>query len=470
MGESAQHHFDKGEKLREEKDYSGALDHFNEALDADPSFPNAFSEIVDILAKNKDWQGLAKNYLAMIDRVPEDDTKTRRSLWKDLGELYRVVFRDLQNAIHAYRTLTSLKPVDPDDWNTLGELLLANQDINEAIFCYHQAIKQSPEQVSSYRNLWKLFNRKEDYDKVLATLAIMVFLGELEEDEEKILKFLSKKAPKEPRRPINAQSWESALVHDDAKSPLRRILNLIYQHAQAMFTMSHSDVGLQRKSDLVRLRLNFSQLSRCFKIASRTMSEVHVELFQKSALESSKQSGLDLVRTNPVGIIAYGNSPDNRLQLLFYLGRLLALAHPDFILAYSLPLDELKALVDGACLIVEPDFNTTADATKAQEAARRLKEVITDTGMKQLEPALREYIGRSVEFDFGRWLEAVEHTANRAGFVVANDLSVSMNIIRDEKSMLTSMNADDKERELLLFAASPQYLQFRKDIGTAWTG
>jgi len=161
---------------------------------------------------------------------------------------------------------------------------------------------------------------------------------------------------------------------------------------------------------------------------------------------------------------------DKKKHLLFYTGRQLALARSEFILAYSQSVAELETLLQAACVLVEPNYTPDGDAKAIEQVRGRLKRALTDSGIGMLKRAVAEYVATPKKFNLRRWVEAVEHSVNRAGFVISNDLNVSMGIIRKEAGWLTPMRSIQKVRELLVFASSPEYLTLREAIGLAVGG
>jgi len=59
----------------------------------------------------------------------------------------------------------------------------------------------------------------------------------------------------------------------------------------------------------------------------------------------------------------------------------------------------------------------------------------------------------------------VEHSCNRAGYVVCNDLSVALTIIKGETGGLTPMRPIQKMRELLVFTSGQDYFKLREVVG-----
>jgi tetratricopeptide (TPR) repeat protein len=94
-----------------------AIDLFNKALDAYPDDLGVFDRIYQILAGRRAWRDVETNLLRMISRFKEDDAAERapslETLWRRLGDVYRVGLRDLPSAANAYEMCVRLAPQDP---------------------------------------------------------------------------------------------------------------------------------------------------------------------------------------------------------------------------------------------------------------------------------------------------------------------------------------------------------------------
>ena len=157
---------------------------------------------------------------------------------------------------------------------------------------------------------------------------------------------------------------------------------------------------------------------------------------------------------------------DKKKPLLFYCARQLAMTRPEFILVSILPkpLMELNYLLQAACLLVNPKYQAK-DLGEAQTRARRLKRALDEKGFGILRSAVSEYLKNPKKFSLKSWVESVEHSVNRAGFVACNDISISLSILRKEKGWLTPMRPVTKAMELLKFASSPEYFKIREMMG-----
>jgi hypothetical protein len=65
------------------------------------------------------------------------------------------------------------------------------------------------------------------------------------------------------------------------------------------------------------------------------------------------------------------------------------------------------------------------------------------------------------------WRAATDLTANRAGFVVANDLDAAVRAIATEGATFSGLTVKDRIRDLLGFAASEAYFALRRHLGQA---
>jgi tetratricopeptide (TPR) repeat protein len=103
-----------------------AIELFNKALDAHPDDLGVFDRIYQILAGRRAWRDVEANLLKMIGRFKEDDAAERapslETLWRRLGDVYRVGLRDLPGAANAYEMCVRLAPQDPRYPKILAEI------------------------------------------------------------------------------------------------------------------------------------------------------------------------------------------------------------------------------------------------------------------------------------------------------------------------------------------------------------
>jgi hypothetical protein len=69
--------------------------------------------------------------------------------------------------------------------------------------------------------------------------------------------------------------------------------------------------------------------------------------------------------------------------------------------------------------------------------------------------------------DVSRWLEGLDHSANRLGLVICNDLAAAAQAIRNETSPLSKVAVPERIQELVLFSISDEYFSLRQALGVA---
>jgi tetratricopeptide (TPR) repeat protein len=469
-----EYHVEAGDLLHGElHDNTRAVEHYNAALDVDPSLINIFQRICGILTKARNWITLRDNYVKMIKRVPGRARKTKVALWKDLGELCRVVLRHLNEAIDAYRMVSVLDPEDVNSLATLGDLLAASKETtNEAISIHHKVVAKTTDRVASYRSLWKLYNKKKEYDKVYVLASILKYLDKADEEEKKIVQYFSKHAPDVATNEITDRLWEKLMAHPGLKVPFTRIFGIVFSRAFSMFIKTRRQVGLRRRDLQIDTKRDQSLFVYCYNIASRVLGCSEVDLFGFRDQRADNSLGMDIVLTNPLSVIAYKEmfQEGMKKRLLFRVARVLALTRPEFILACVLSLDELNTLLQATCLLVSPGYKVSGDSVDVERTFSSLKQTLSTRDVGEIRRAVVDYLHEPRAFNLKAWLEAVEHSVNWAGFVVCNDLGVALDILRQEETVLAPMRTMQKVREMLVFASSPEYFQLREYLGLAISG
>ena len=61
----------------------------------------------------------------------------------------------------------------------------------------------------------------------------------------------------------------------------------------------------------------------------------------------------------------------------------------------------------------------------------------------------------------------VEHTSNRLGLLLSNDLGAAVRCLKNETSQFSKAPVQDRVRELVLYALSENYFKLRKALGLA---
>ena len=78
---------------------------------------------------------------------------------------------------------------------------------------------------------------------------------------------------------------------------------------------------------------------------------------------------------------------------------------------------------------------------------------------------VQKLLSAAPELDMKKWIAAVDLTADRVGFVMANDLELAAAVIK--ASPEGPLPLKERLKELHLYSASSAYMQLREKIGVA---
>ena len=150
-------------------------------------------------------------------------------------------------------------------------------------------------------------------------------------------------------------------------------------------------------------------------------------------------------------------------ELAFVVGRVLAYYRPEhFIRTLLSSHSELKVILLAAMRIAGYGAAQPAvDATAAQ-LQQRLQPAQID-GLRQV---VRKWVEAGGRVDIKRWMQAVELSACRAGFLVCNDLKTAARMIQQlPPEGSTDLPPKEKIKELVLFSVSEDYFTLRQALG-----
>ncbi len=113
-----------------------AVELFNEALDLNPQYLEAFERINKILTAKKDWKALERAFRKMLRRMSTANVSNpdlEFNLWHNLGLIYRDRLKDMTSAIEAFKMATRFKPDEAVERQILAELYEATDQMEAAI-------------------------------------------------------------------------------------------------------------------------------------------------------------------------------------------------------------------------------------------------------------------------------------------------------------------------------------------------
>lgn len=450
------------EKLR---DNFIAVRSFDKGLEADPGNLRAFQAIDQILTEERDYERQDRYYRKMLKRATEAslDDGLVFSLAKNLGEINRTRLERFGEAIKAYKIALTKKPDDAGTHGILAELYEREDQIEKAIAQHYTLINLNPRSVESYQELRRLFMDVGKYDEAWCVCQVLVFLNQASQDERLFYEKYRSRTLKQAQRQLDQRHW--GLIFHPEKSPLLdHLFQQLYLYTLPVVAKNHKQLGLHKRKTL----LNPDEQTP-FNSVMKYVSHTTRLPTPESHRDPQNRPGLRLVELNPPAMlvgpdIVSGRKPQ---ELAFAGAKQLFLSGQSNFLAnlgesYDQRKMYLTTIVYTLMKLVKPDANVQFDPNLLEQWAKAIQPAARAEMAKLIQKASSN---PKIHLNVSKWLETVEHTGNRLGLVLANDLGAAVQVIKNEAGSFSRAPVQDRIRELVLFALSENYFKLRQALG-----
>jgi golgin subfamily B member 1 len=109
-----------------------------------------------------------------------------------------------------------------------------------------------------------------------------------------------------------------------------------------------------------------------------------------------------------------------------------------------------------------PDIEKQVIAT-----AQTLRGFMQPVQLEGLRMVVKKFIAEGAKANIKRWVQCVEVTAARTGFLLAGDLEIAKKIIAAEQPLPGDLTPAEKLKEVLAFSVSEQYFHLRATLGVS---
>jgi tetratricopeptide (TPR) repeat protein len=459
-----------------ENDPNKAVDLFNEALDLNPTYLEAFERINKILTGQKNWKQLERAYRKMLFRVKDlGNTELEYNLCHSLGIIYRDRLQDPVQAIEAFKLAKERKPAETLENQILSELYELTDRFDSAADEQHEILVKDPMKVEPYRALFRLYQRQRAVDEAWCLSAALVFLRKANEEESRFYEDYRPQGILPFKSQLSEEHWYRYLIHENVNLYIGRIFQSMAPAALAAKADEQQQM-LQRqgkaspleprfRQDLVNSTVTFT------KTFARTAQVLGIADVPDLYVRSDMGGGLGTVPAQRPAVLA-GQSvltgftvPD----LFLICGKYLTLFRGEFFIKTLFATQtELEVLLYTGIKIARPEFPLPADkqaqvAGVGQALGKRMQPV----HFEALRQAVKGFFEQGGKVNLKRWLQGVDATASRAGLVLCADLEVAKKILGSEPQMPGDLPPADKLKELLVFSVSKKYFAVRKTLGVA---
>jgi tetratricopeptide (TPR) repeat protein len=461
----AKYAYTVGVILRDElKDVEGALNRFSDALDLDSTQLKPFEAINKLLTQLKDWKGLERAFRKMLHRVmaqPTPDKELQFNLWHNLGIIYRDRLKQFEAAAQAFKTASDLHPEDITQHQILAELYskLPNKLV-EAVAEVEYLVRRDPMGSDAYHSLYQLYFDAREYDKAWCVARTLAFLKKADATQ---LSFFEqyKAASGNPSARLNAQHWLSDLYHPEQDREVSMVFRAL---CGPLFESRYSTVT-DKVTGLAKLKpVDFAKetasIAQAFAMSLQVLSpDVRPRLFLRPEMPYGLQSVLSQQPATQCGMLMLRGYRPKDLQ--FITAHHIAYHRAEHYIRRMLP--SAQELREGLLVAMRSIGEGTPEAEGVWAG---LKARMQPSQVEEVAKACKLFAKRGMRTDIKRWIQTVELTACRAGFLVANDLEVAVQMLGQlEAAGPDDLSPNEKAKELVLFSVSQEYFRLREAIG-----
>ncbi len=448
-----------------------AIDYYELSLEHDPSLDRAREGLANLRGAKNDWQGLEKSYRKVLGKLPESTPKAARA---NLHALLAGLYEDKRKlnqpaeAIAEYEKAAEIGGAEVDYDEKLAELYLTDTKryFDRAVAAHRALLTKNPLRVESLHALRKIFTEARRPDEAWCMCQELVSVKGAEPEEENFYKKFRTDRPAAAQEKLNDERWTRELAHPWQDGLITSLFAVITPAILKDRALPAADYGLSA-SNRIDPATDEGQMAQTVHYAAGvlglTTPAVHVL--------PEHDSGLNFAATSPpslfLGATALAGGPSKALA--FLAGVRLSYFRAGHQVRQIVPTGTgLRAWLLAAIRAVQPSFPVAAElATPVAENTAVIKQLVTGNQLDLLTSLVSKIVASDASLDLKRWMLGVDLTADRVGFLLANDLPMSLAVIRATPEDQSIVPQADRIRELRLYAMSEEYFRLRQRLGIA---
>jgi len=449
---------------RQMGDMERAAKFYDEVLELDPSLDKAVVEAIEVREKLGDHEGVERLVKIQLDQATETgDREKVLAAFEKLGKLYREKLGWTTEAIDAFEAAQTLDPDNVERNELLATLYASDpaQYLEKAVAAQRPILRKNPLKPEPYRLLRKLYTEAKRADAAWCLCQALSNMNMAEPDEERFYRRMRADGPAAAQARLGADQWD-LIMHEDADPLVTGIFQMIEPAVLRRNGQPLEALGYQSAYALDLLRHPYP-MSQTLYYAAGVLGMEPPPTFQNP----EDQGGLSFLHATTPGIVLGQAALALELPTQpasFVAARHLTYYRPGLYIRHLVPTGTgLRAWLFAAIRLVVPAFPVAPEMEgPVGENLGLLEKAIVGPMRDQLTSLVTKLL-QSGAIDLKKWVGGVDLTADRVGLLLANDMEITLEMIRAADEAAGAPR--DRQKELFLFTASEEFFSLRQHLG-----
>ncbi len=444
-----------------------ALEFYEQVLELDPSLDKPLSEAIELRVEKNDHEGVERLLQMELERATDaNDTAKMLATFEKLAALYKDKLNWTEDAIDAYEAAQTLDPDNAEREEKLAALYASDPAnyFDKAIASHMVMLRRNPYKPDIYKLFRKLYTDAKRADAAWCICQALFCMNIAEPDEERFFRRMRADSAAVAQDRLNEEDWIQHLTHTDCDPLLTAIFSVIQPAVLKRNGQPLEALGYQLAYKL-DLSMHPYPMSQTLNYAAGVLGMEPPMTFQNP----NDPGGVQFLHAYTPSIVlgAAALMPDIPTQAAaFIAARHLTYYRPGLYLRHLVPTGTgLRAWLFAAIKMISPNFPIAPELDlQVKDNLAALEPTIVGPAREQLISAVTKLL-QAGAIDLKKWVIGVDLTADRAGFLLANDLELAQEMIKAADEGAAALPQKERIKELVLFSVSESHFAIRRRLG-----